>query len=83
MDWEATMRIITPFLLAGIVALVGWVWKLWGEHRSLERTVADLRLHIAENYPKNGVLKELSGEVRHLSRIVVEIAGKLGVKVDP
>lgn len=74
--------LINPFILAGVVGFVGWVWTLWREHNSLKADMAALKLHIAENYPRNGSLNELQREVRHIAKIVERIAGKVGVSTE-
>lgn len=44
--------VLNTILGAGIVGIVTWVWALWKSHN-------ELRLKIAEDYPKSNSVKEI------------------------
>jgi len=62
----------------GVAGFVGWTIASFIRVKS---DLNDFKVHVAENYTKNAALENLSEEVRHLGRIIYEIAGKLGVSV--
>lgn len=72
----------TKYLLAvAVPASVGYVgWSIASIIR-LRVDLAALKLHVAENYPKHKDLDEIKKELRQLSMMIYEIAGKLGVPI--
>jgi hypothetical protein len=63
----------TPFL--------GFVWWVILSVQRNKNEIDELKLHVAENYAKNGAMQEVFMELRKLSRVVFEIAGKLNVPI--
>jgi hypothetical protein len=70
---EAHIASILVYLIgAAVVGLVAWV-------ASLSKSHAAHKLHVAENYIKKDGIQELQQDVKNLSNLMHEIAGKLGV----
>lgn len=61
-----------------IIGFVGWTIK---SIIGLKGDVKDLELRNTREYVRNADLKELKDDLRALSVVVYEIAGKLGVPV--
>lgn len=60
--------------LAGpaIVGLITWVFFI-------QRELNDLKIHIANSYLKTTAVDDIRTDIKDLSKVVYEIAGKLGV----
>jgi hypothetical protein len=64
--------------LAG-VGVAGFVAWTIGMIIRVRTDTAALRLHMAENFMKKDDINELKKDVRELSHVIFEIAGKLGI----
>lgn len=64
--------------LAG-VGVAGFVAWTIGMIIRVRTDIATLRLHVSESYIKKNDLTELKRDVRELSHVIFEIAGKLGI----
>ncbi len=64
--------------LAG-VGVAGFVAWTIGMIIRVRTDVASLRLHVAENFMKKDDIDDLKRDVRELSHVIFEIAGKLGI----
>jgi hypothetical protein len=72
----------TPFVIGlagvGVAGFVAWVI---GSIISLKHVHATLALHLSENYVKKDSFSDLQKEIKSLSQLMFEIAGKLGVPI--
>ena len=59
---------------AGVVGLVGAVWKLYHD-------VTALKLHVAETYVSNSALDDIKGELKSMRDVIYRMALKLEVPV--
>lgn len=61
-----------------IAGFVGWTVKNVMESK---RELAAFQLYVAENYIKKDTIAEFKNELRVMSALMYEIAGKIGVPV--
>ena len=76
------MTLIIHWILGiSATAIAGFVGWSIASILTLRADIATLRLHVSEEYLKKDDINELTKEVRILSRVIYEIAGKLGIQV--
>lgn len=72
--FQWAVGLLLPFLVAFAV------WVVMSINRN-KIELTQLKLHVAENYTKNEAMKDVFNELKRLSRVVYEIAGKLNVPI--
>jgi hypothetical protein len=62
----------------GVAAFVGWTIVAVF---NLRQTIHELEMRMSQSYVRRDAFDELRHEVRRMSSLMIEIAGKLGVPV--
>ena len=83
MDWQNLINIGAGTLLA----IGGWFARqLWDSVKELKTDIADLRLHVSDNYVKKSEVDSLRGEMDkrfdRLEQMIARLYDKIDAKAD-
>jgi hypothetical protein len=68
------LGILVSIMVPAVVGLLAWVWSLWQSHNNL-------KLKVAEEYPKAQALSDIKRDIESLRDVVYRIALKMDVPV--
>lgn len=83
MDWQNLINLGAGTLLA----IGGWFARqLWDSVKELKTDIADLRLHVSDNYVKKSEVDSLRGEMDkrfdRLEQMIARLYDKIDAKAD-
>jgi hypothetical protein len=83
MDWQNVINIS----IGSLLAVGGWFARqLWDSVKELKTDIADLRLHVSDNYVKKSEVDSLRGEMDkrfdRLEQMIARLYDKIDAKAD-
>lgn len=73
---ESVRQFIFWIVTGGVGVAYGWLLRMEARALRQEGHIAELRLHIAENYASNSDVKELSAKLDHAIGILNRLQGR-------